>query len=140
MSSPISELKKELDEATTEGQEVWITNRRRVILFMLVFMASLTLPYFRSLNEFFPNTHPAFVALLSGLVVASLCYLPARYADEKFGFSHAVLLGLLVAEFTVYGSPIGFPTPVVISFFFFMFYVGESEAAILWPKTYSGAL
>ena len=49
-------------------------------------------------------------------------------------------MGLLTAEFCAYGAPIGFPTPVVISFYFFMFYIGESEAEHLWPLTYTGNL
>jgi hypothetical protein len=113
--------------------DIWLTNRRRVVLFLLVLLSSLSLPYFRRLNEIFPNTQPAFPALLAGLIVTLATYFPARYVDEKFALSHAVLFGLLVAEFVVYGAPLGFPTPVVISFFFFMFYIGESEAEALWP-------
>ena len=135
-----NQLKKELETVDDEAEEVWITNRRRVILFMLVLLSALSLPYFRALNDTFVNVHPAFIALLAGLIVTAVTFFPAKYADDKYGFSHAVLLGLLAAEFTVYGSPIGFPTPVVLSFFFFMFYVGEQEAVDLWPKTYNGRL
>lgn len=118
------------------SDEVWITNRRRVVLFLLVTMAALSLPYFRSLNDALPRAHPALVAMLAGLIVTGITYFPALYVDKKYAISHAVLLGLLVAEFTVYGSPIGFPTPVVLSFFFFMFYVGEADAKYLWPPGY----
>lgn len=117
--------------------EVWITNRKRIIMLMVVFIASMSLPYFRFFNESLPNTHPAIVALLNGGIAAVVAYFPMIYADPKYGFANAIMIGLLVAEFTTYGSPIGFPTPVVISFFFFMFYVGESEAAHLWPCTYA---
>lgn len=133
-------IAKEFEEAGGDVQEVWISNRRRVILFMLVLMASLSLPYFRALNDVFGSVHPAFVALLAGFIVTAITFFPAKYADDKYGFSHALLLGLLVAEFTVYGSPIGFPTPVVLSFFFFMFYVGAEEAPQLWPNSYNGVL
>ena len=119
-----------------KDEEVWISNSKRVILFTLVLLTSLSLPYFRVLNDY--NVHPALVSVLSGFIIMLLTYLPAKYADEQFGLSHALLLGLLVAEFTVYGSPIGFPTPMVISFFFFMFYIGESEAADLRPPAYTG--
>lgn len=129
-------IRRELNTGEEIGKEVWITNRKRVILFMLVLLSSMSLPYFRALNDVFNRAPPALVAILAGVIVTVLAYFPAKYADERFGFSHAVLLGLLVAEFTVYGAPIGFPTPVVLSFFFFMFYVGESEAADLFPKDY----
>jgi len=130
----------EIDCTEQAADEVWITNKRRVVLFSLVLLSSLALPYFRALNDALPNTHPAFVALLSGLIISALVYFPMKYADPKYGFSHAVMMGLLTAEFTAYGAPLGFPTPVVISFFFFMFYVGESEADHLWPPTYKGSL
>ena len=113
--------------------EKWITNRKRLVLFALVLMSSLSLPYFRKLNEIWPNVQPVWPAILAGIIVSLVVYLPAKFVDEEFGFSHAVLLGLLVSEFVVYGAPLGFPTPVVISFFFFMFYIGESEAKALWP-------
>lgn len=127
---------KRVEKIAAASDEVWLTNRKRVILFLLVLLSSLSLPYFRSLNDALPKTHPAIVAILSGLIVTALTYFPAVYVDKRYAISHAVLLGLLVAEFTVYGSPIGFPTPVVMSFFFFMFYVGESEADALWPPYY----
>ena len=134
------DLTEERQTGTTPADEVWITNRRRVVLFTLVLLSALALPYFRALNDAFPMLHPAFSALMGGVIVAALVYFPMKYADPKYGFSHAVMMGLLTAEFTAYGAPIGFPTPVVISFFFFMFYIGESEADALWPKTYKGGL
>jgi hypothetical protein len=132
------EVEKAAGSGDSESKlgEKWITNRKRLVLFSLVLLSSLSLPYFRKLNEVFPVTHPVWPAVLAGLIVTAVTYLPAKFADEKFGFSHAVLLGLLVSEFTVYGSPLGFPTPVVISFFFFMFYIGESEAESLWPRDF----
>jgi hypothetical protein len=42
-------------------------------------------------------------------------------------------VGMLVAEFCVYGAPCSFPAPVAIAFFFFMFYYGFEEADHLWP-------
>lgn len=134
MPSEKSEKSGGSGDSESKLGEIWITNRRRIILFALVFLSSLSLPYFRKLNEIWPHTHPVWPALLAGVIVAVLTYIPAKLVDENYGFSHAVLLGLLVSEFTVYGAPLGFPTPVVISFFFFMFYIGESEADALWPS------
>lgn len=131
-----NEVDRGMERIAAASDEVWLTNRKRVILFLLVLLSSLSLPYFRSLNDAFPKTHPALIAMVSGLIVTAATYFPAVYVDKRYAISHAVLLGLLVAEFTVYGSPIGFPTPVVMSFFFFMFYVGESEADALWPIKY----
>jgi hypothetical protein len=131
-------MKKEHASGSGDSEDklgdIWITNRRRVVLFFLVLVSSLSLPYFRKLNEIFPNAQPAFPAILAGIIVTCATYLPARYVDEKYALSHAALLGMLVAEFVVYGAPLGFPTPVVISFFYFMFYIAESEADALWPK------
>ena len=42
---------------------VWVTNRKRVIMLMVVFIASMSLPYFRFFNELLPKTYPAIVAL-----------------------------------------------------------------------------
>ena len=120
-------------DSDTKLGEIWITNRKRLVLFALVLLSSLSLPYFRKFNELWPDVHPVWPALLAGVIVSIMIYLPAKLVDDKFGFSHAVLMGLLVSEFTVYGAPLGFPTPVVISFFLFMFYIGESEAEALWP-------
>ena len=129
-----------VEDCTTSAEEVWITNKRRVVMFAIVLMSAMSLPYFRAMNDYFPLIHPGLIAVLSGLIVMFLTYFPMRWADPVYGFSHALMMGLLVAEFTAYGAPIGFPTPVVISFFFFMFYIGESEASHLWPKTYTGTL
>lgn len=128
-----------MTDKATPVEEVWITNRRRVVMFAVVAVSALSLPYFRVLNEAMPKVHPGLVALISGLIMAALVYFPMKYADHTYGLSHAIMMGLLVAEFTAYGAPLGFPTPVVISFFFFMFFVGESEADHLWPTTYSPA-
>jgi uncharacterized membrane protein len=110
------------------------------IVLLTTLAAGLSLPYFRKFNELFPTTHPAFIALLSGILVSVLTYAPMRLADRKFAFSNAILLGLLVAEFVVYGAPFNFPAPVALSFFFFMFFYGREEATLLWPQTYEGEL
>jgi hypothetical protein len=81
---------KVIETAEAEGEEVWITNKRRVILFSLVLLSSLALPYFRALNDALPNVHPAFTALISGLIITALVYFPMKYADPKYGFSHAL--------------------------------------------------
>lgn len=124
--------------AGTDKEETWITNRKRVIMYLVVFIATMSLPYFRYFNEVFPKTHPAIIAVLNGVIATVVSYFPMIYADPTYGFAHAIMIGLLVAEFTTYGAPIGFPTPVVISFFVFMFAIGESEADHLWPCTYEG--
>ena len=59
-----------------------------------------------------------------------------RYADPKYALSNAVLVGLLVAEFTIYGAPFDYPAPVAVSFFIFMYTYGREEAPYLWPKGY----
>jgi len=116
-------------------------NKKVVIILTIVLASSLSLPYFRKLNDvFFPTVHPALLALISGLMVTAFAYLPLRFADPKYAFSSAVLIGLLVAEFSVYGAPFDFPLPVAVSFFFFMFYYGYAEASHLWPQQYQDSL
>ena len=128
----------ERDEEETIGE--WYQNGKTALLLLVILASSLTLPYFRKFQDWFPQTHPAFASLFAGVIVVMMTYPPLRYADRKYAFSHAMLLGLLVAEFVVYGAPFDFPAPVAISFFFFMFTYGASEAAHLWPKTYHGSL
>ena len=114
----------------------WFSNRKTLVVLMIVLASSMSLPYFRKLNDWYPQTHPALLALLAGVFVTSVVYVPMQYGDAKYAFSNAVLLGLLVAEFVVYGAPFDFPAPVALSFFFFMFYWGREEADHLWPPGY----
>lgn len=115
--------------------EPWWDSHKRILMLVVVLLASLSLPYFRYLNTNFPNVHPAVLACIAGGFVTMLIYLPMRWTDEKFAFSHAVLAGLLVAEFCVYGAPLDV-RPVAIAFFFFMFFYGVEEANHLWPSNY----
>jgi hypothetical protein len=118
------------------GDANWYQSSKIPLMYLVVLAASMSLPYFRKLNKIFPYTHPGLVAILSGVIVTLLTYGPMRYADPKYAFSNALLAGMLVAEFNVYGAPYDFPAPVAISFFFFMFAYGREEATELWPRTY----
>lgn len=124
-------------DATTRADvnytEIWYENHKTVLIFLTVFAASLSLPYFRLLNDYFPNAHPGVVAVLAGIIVTILSYMPMRYGSPKYAFSHALLVGMLVAEFCIYGAPCSFPAPVAIAFFFFMFFYGIEESEHLWP-------
>lgn len=122
------------------GGSSWYANTNTVVSLLIVLAASLSLPYFRKLNEWFPRHHPGLLALVSGTVVMILTYPAMRVADRKYAFSNAVLLGLLVAEFCVYGAPLDFPAPVAISFFFFMYSYGRVETEHLWPKNHTGPM
>ncbi len=124
----------------TEGSAEWYSNNRTMLVLMIVLASALSLPYFRKLQDWFPTNHPALSALMAGVLVTILTYGPMRYADGKYAFSNAILLGLLVAEFVVYGAPFDFPAPVAISFFFFMYMYGREEAEHLWPRDYKGTL
>ena len=126
---------KTCDE-TPEPSEAWYSNQQSLVMVLLLLAAAISLPHFRTLNDMFPSTHPAIVALLSGFIVTLVVYLPMKYADSKYALSSAILIGLLVAEFLVYGAPKDLPAPVLISFFFFMFYYGRAESDHLWPKSY----
>ena len=123
-----------------EGGATWYTNTRTLLVLLIVLGSSLSLPFFRKLLDWFPGYHPAFSAIVSGCIVTAVTYPPMRFADKKYAFSNAVLLGLLVAEFVIYGAPFDFPAPVAISFFFFMYMFGREEADHLWPEEYSGNL
>lgn len=131
---------KNCDEETTQTPVPWYDNNKTALALLVVLASAMSLPYFRRFQDWFPNTHPAFTALLAGLIITVVTYPPMRFAVPKYAFSNAVLLGLLVAEFVVYGAPRNFPTPVAISFFFFMYSFGAEEASHLWPDTYKGTL
>lgn len=118
----------------------WYSNNRTALALLVISASAMSLPYFRKFQDWFPNSHPAFSAILAGIIVTVVTYPPMRLADPKYAFSNAVLLGLLVAEFVVYGAPFDFPTPVALSFFFFMYTFGREESDHLWPDTYKGRL
>lgn len=123
-----------IDVGQQQPEGKWYKDESVLLVILVVLGSSLTLPYFRVFNDMFPTTHPAIVALLNGLIVTIAFYGPMRYADKKYALSDAVLLGLLVAEFTVYGAPFDMPAPVAISFFMFMYMYGREEAPHLWPE------
>ena len=118
----------------------WYENAKAFFVMLIVFASCLSLPYFRKLNDYFPSWHPAFAALVSGVIVTVLTYPPMRLADRKYAFSNSILLGLLVAEVNIYGAPFSFPAPILISFFAFMYYIGRQDADNLFPDTYNGSL
>ena len=137
--TPKSALKNvENASAGGGGEENWYENNRIPLMYLVVLASSMSLPYFRKLNEWLPNVHPGVVALLAGTIVTVLTYGPMKFTDPKYAFSNALLLGLLVAEFVVYGAPKHFPAPVAIAFFFFMYSYGLEEAPHLWPPQYKG--
>lgn len=118
----------------------WYNNGRFLLSLIIVILSAFSLPLYRNLNIFFTNWHPAFHALIGGIIGAMLTYLPMLVLDRKYALSNAILIGLLIAEFNVYGAPLDLPAPVVISFFVFMYTIGRDEAVHLWPKTYTGSL
>ena len=124
-------------DVASEPTAVWYSDEKQVLVILIILAAALTLPYFRDFNIRFTETHPAILALLGGFITAVALYLPMRYADPKFAFSNAVLIGLLVAEFNVYGALSEFPAPVVVAFFFFMYLYGRNEAEHMWPTEYT---
>ena len=116
----------------------WYTDEKKILVVLVILATVMSLPYFRDFNIRFTGTHPALLALLGGAITTAVTYLPMKYADPKYAFSGAVLLGLLVAEMNIFGALDQFPTPVVLSFFFFMYFFGRQEADLLWPDTYKG--
>lgn len=116
----------------------WYSDPRSLLILALLLMVAFSLPLFRYLNEAFPWMHPAFVAVLGGAITTVLVAPAMIYADPKYGFSSAVLAGLLVGEFIVYGAPLRGQTagPVAITFFLYMHLVGLQEANSLWPEEY----
>ena len=121
----------EKDILSTE--RVWYENQKAFLLILVVFAASLSLPYFRVLNDTLHDTHPVVVAVLAGVSMAAITYLPMHYINNKFALSNAVLIGLIVSKFCVYGAPCSYPAPLLIAFFFFMFFYGYEEREHLWP-------
>lgn len=124
--------------STRAGYTKWYNNWKFVLSIFIVLASAFTLPLYRNLNNYFIDKHPALLALFSGMIAAFMTYLPLLVLDPKYSLSDAILIGLLVAEFNVYGAPLDLPAPVVVSFFVFMYTIGRDEANFLWPTTYDG--
>ncbi len=125
-----------IEKDILSSERVWYENQKTFLLILLVLATSLSLPYFRVLNNALPDTHPVVVAGAAGMIITALVYLPMHYINSKYGLSSAVLLGILVAEFCVFGAPCNFPAPIVIAFFFFIFYHGYDEREHSWPANH----
>lgn len=120
-----------------ETEEDAVSHNLKSLLSNLVIVTcSLSIPFFRVLSDWFPGQHPVFAALLAGLFISIVTYPAMLLADHKFALSNAVLLGLLVSEFTIYGAPYGYSSPLTVTFFLFMYYMGREEAEHLWPESY----
>lgn len=129
------EIKSEF-EKTTAGlnksiAREWDLQEYGVLL--IVTMIGLLLPYTRTINNLLPELPPAVTAIISGFLAFLVTYLPFTFVDKKYALSDATLVGLLVAEFAVYGGTIGATALVPLSFFLFMFSYGRDEADHLWP-------
>jgi hypothetical protein len=122
-----------IEEDIVSSERVWYENQKTFLLILLIFVAALSLPYFRIINDALPNTHPVVVALGAGVFVTAMMYLPMHYINSKYALSSSVLFGILVAEFCVFGAPCHFPAPIVIALFFFIFYHAYEEREHLWP-------
>ena len=72
--------------------------------------------------------HNAWVALINGIIVTLLTYIPLQYVNTKKALSSSVLLGLLVAELTIYGNKGFLPGLSLIGFFFLMYYSALEES------------
>lgn len=117
-----------------DAEEAWYDNSRTVIVLLTILASAVSLPYFFKLQTMVPTAHPVLPAIAAGVIVALVTFPPMRFADPKYALSNSVLLGLLVAEFNIYGAPYEFPAPIAIAFFFFMYLFGRGEAAHLWPE------
>ena len=72
--------------------------------------------------------HEAWVALINGIIVTLLTYMPLQYVNSKKALSSSLLLGLLVAELTIYGNKGFLPGLSLIGFFFLMYYSALEES------------
>lgn len=126
-----------IEKDIASSERVWYENQKSFLLILLILATSLSLPYFRILNNALPDTHPVVVAITAGLIITALTYMPMHYINSKYALSSAVLLGILVSEFCIFGAPCNFPAPIVIAFFFFIFYHGYEEREHSWPSNHS---
>lgn len=126
------EFKKTTDELNQSLAKVWDAQEYGIMV--IIAICGLLLPYTRTINNLYPDWPPAISSLVSGFIAFLVTYLPFSYVDKKYALSDAVLVGLLVAEFSVYGGTIGATSLVPLSFFMFMFSYGRDEADHLWPK------
>lgn len=132
----------EHDTSTKHTKIRWYFDENTIIMLLVVGATAVSLPMYRRLNDALPHVHPGAVAVIASFIAGMLALPFMMYADPKYGISSAVLLGLLVGEFVVYGAPLKgeIIAPVAVSFFFFMFLYGLQEAAHLWPENYEDYL
>ena len=127
-------VEKGIERDVVSSERAWYENQKAFLLLLVVLVAALSLPYFRILNDALPDTHPAVVSLIAGGVMTAVSYIPMYYINSKFALSNALLIGILVSKFCIYGAPCSYPAPLLIAFFFFMFFYGYEERTHLWPS------
>lgn len=82
-----------------------------------------------------PGVPQSVNALVGGTLTFAAAYVLLRWAlRENHALGKAVLLGLLVAEFTVFTSSTKVPSIVNIFFYIFMYFYGLAELSSHWKK------
>lgn len=100
-----------------------------LIVPLLAVLSPMVIEHHAGLNAKLP--HQAAVALAYGAIVAAVSYFLMTYVpflkEERYALNKAVLLGLLVAEVTVFSASPALPSVVLIAFFMFMYLFGIAE-------------
>ena len=116
----------------------WYLDPKSIILIFTIIVTSLSLPAWRLFNDTYEWMHPALGAIIGGAFTTLLIFPICAWADNKFGLSTAVLLGLITASFTVYGAPLRgeVVAPLIIAFYAFHVFFAYAEAESVWPPLY----
>jgi hypothetical protein len=95
--------------------------------FVVPLLAALS-PMF--LSRMLKDVHQVYRALVFGVIVAAASYVLMSHGwfkEDHHAVNKAVLLGLLVAELTIFSSSEKIPSIVLILFFLFMYFLGMAE-------------
>jgi hypothetical protein len=107
-------------------------SRYHTVGLIVPFLAALSPMILTRLFEHVPITDPG-RALIFGFIVFGISYVLMTYVpglrEEQHAVNKALLLGLLVTEFTVFSSSPKTPSVVLIAFFLFiyLFAVAKSQ-------------
>ncbi len=137
-----AEVARAFSTGTTKNEKHsilrWYLDPKSIIIIFTIIVTSLALPVWRLFNDTYAWMHPALAAIIAGAFTALLIFPICAWADNKYGLSTSVLLGLVTASFTVYGAPLRgeVVAPLIIAFYAFHVFFAYAEAEALWPPLY----
>lgn len=138
----MAEVARAFSTGTTKNEKHtalrWYLDPKSIVIILTVIVTSLTLPAWRLFNDYINWMHPAMGSIIAGIATALLVFPICAWADNQYGVSTAVLLGLVTSSFTVYGAPLRgeVVAPLIIAFYSFHVFFAYAEAETVWPPLY----